>query len=74
MIKTINIIWHNAKEELPLESGKYLCVVLPNYIIDMSYSTIYKAFNIYDYSPYEYTQNIVEVDYWASLNFLEELK
>lgn len=74
MTKTSNITWHNAKEERPLESDNYLCVVLPNYVTIMSYSTVYKAFNIHDFSSYEKTANIIEVDYWASLNFLEELK
>lgn len=46
------MIWINAKERLPEESGWYLVILNGGYhITDLSYSARHKAFNAFDFLP-----------------------
>ena len=67
------IHWHDAKQELPKQSGKYLiCKVYdeqPLYITDMYYSTKYKAFNMRDC---DIKDTSISVHYWTEIPTVNE--
>lgn len=69
---TTNIIWHDATQELPKTSGKYLCIMSRTNITLLSFSTVHMSFNITDKSSYEDTIYIIKPLYWAECNFVNE--
>lgn len=63
------IKWHDAKKELPKESGSYLVVTtFCKSILVLDYSSKYQKFNARDNSEEEDVQSYaLHVDYWAEL-------
>ena len=70
-MKTINtnIIWHNAREELPEKSGWYLSVTRSGNFANIPYSAKHGRFNFYDYNdPNDQCENdIYPTIFWAEV-------
>ena len=70
-MKTINtnIVWHNAREELPEKSGMYLSITPCGNFSDIPYSAKHKRFNFYDYfDPNDNCENyIYPTIFWAEV-------
>jgi len=63
---TTVIEWHNARVELPEESGDYLVNTENDNVHTMHYSKIHKAFNCYDWCTPESVETYeVRVKWWA---------
>lgn len=64
---TTVIEWHNAKVELPKESGEYLvCKEYSEIVTTLHYSRVNKAFNSYDWCTIgEAREHEISVLWWA---------
>ena len=81
-MKTINtnIIWHNAREELPEKSGCYLSVTPYGTFSDIQYSAKHERFNFYDYNgpndpniyPTIFWAEVPEVFSWKNLEYYRQ--
>ena len=67
-MKTINtnIIWHNARKELPEKSGWYISVTLSGTFSNIQYSAKHERFNFYDYNDPN-DPNIYPTIFWAEV-------
>ena len=67
-MKTINtnIIWHNAREELPEKSGWYISVTPSGTFSNIQYSAKHERFNFYDYNDPN-DPNIYPTIFWAEV-------
>ena len=73
MIET-TIVWHNAKEERPAKSGRYLIGVRHAYpyVCTVSYSKVHDKFNCADID--KEPAFTFEPDFWAEMTPLEVFK
>ena len=65
------IHWHDAKKELPEQSGNYLtCNIYGkrSYMTEMVYSSVHRAFNMTDESI---SDRSIKVNYWAEKPVVE---
>ena len=69
----LNLTLHDAKKELPKESGDVVVVKLTDdgrvlYISSMSYSHKYKKFNCFDEASKEHAKkHSIDVHYWSEM-------
>ena len=84
-MKTINtnIVWHNAREELPEKSGLYLSVTPSGTFGNIAYSAKHGRFNFYDYNdpngpcekdiyPTIFWAEVPEVFSWENLEYYRQ--
>ena len=76
-MKEVKIVFHNAKEERPTESGLYLCVSESGFVQYLNYSKKWDMFNAQDFDDTieEASETAIEVDFWADItDVLKELR
>lgn len=74
-MKKIELVFHNAKEELPEKSALYLVKTKTGTIIEMNFSKKHQLFNVHDFYDDEelVAKHNIPVDYWAEIGDLKTL-
>lgn len=70
---TTIIEWHDAKTELPEESGEYIVNTIGNCLQVLHYSSVHKLFNAYDNSEKECAEAFaIHAKRWAKCPVFED--
>lgn len=64
MTMNMNLTFHRPEQQLPEESGSYICMTLPSLIQVLPYSSKHKRFNVYDWEQAP-VQGALKVLWWA---------